>query len=74
MPKYTLVNELYNIPIGTEFEWKHLYDILDTKGYWAYVYEFETKKGIKVNGELPPNLVENNKNFKKVQTEPTNIF
>lgn len=74
MPKYVLVNELYNIPIGTEFEWKHLHDILDTKGYWSYVYEFETKKGIRVGGELPANLVENNKNFKKVQTEPTHIF
>lgn len=74
MAKYTLVNELYNIPIGTEFELRHLHDVLDKLGYKAYVYEFIGKKGILVGGELPIDKVENNANFKKVQTDKTSIF
>lgn len=74
MPKYVLVNELYSIPIGTEFELQHLHDVLDTKGYVAYVYKVTSKKGMETTGELPTNLVENNINFKKVQTDKANIF
>lgn len=68
MPKqYKLINELYNIPPNTIFTLELIRDVLYPEGYLAYTYSFVNKRDLELKGELPPEIVENNVNFKLCQ-------
>lgn len=64
MKQYRVIQEIYNLPIGTKVTWSQEdvgYE--DLNPYWTYVYAYRDKQNQFHSGELDKRMVENYLDF-----------